>query len=176
VLEEHAFNVHAIHQARVSNLDYSIGQVSEQVREALERAVRAERCMQEVEAKGRSLAGTERDLREIEVRVAGEAARVARERGEVERLEREVENAWRARTQTRELDVKRQLSELQTLETSLVDRISREHTLEAKHKDLRAALARMRLLLTDKEAELRRLREEATRKSHWIESEVARVT
>ena len=81
MLEEHAFNVHAIHQARVSNLDYSIGQVSEQVREALERAVRAERRMQEVEAKGSSLAGTERDLREIQVRVAGEAARVARERG-----------------------------------------------------------------------------------------------
>ena len=48
--------------------------------------------------------------------------------------------------------------------------------MEAKHKDLRAALAHMRLLLTDKESELRRLREEANRKSHWIESEVGRVT
>jgi hypothetical protein len=34
----------------------------------------------------------------------------------------------------------------------------------------------MKLLLTDKEGELRLLREEATRKSHWIESEVAIVT
>jgi hypothetical protein len=34
----------------------------------------------------------------------------------------------------------------------------------------------MRLLLTDKEGELRLLREEATRKSFWIESEVVRVT
>jgi hypothetical protein len=39
----------------------------------------AERRLQEVEAKGRSLAGTERDLREIEVRVGAEAARVAKE-------------------------------------------------------------------------------------------------
>jgi len=136
----------------------------------------AERRLQEVEAKGRSLAGTERDLREIEVRVRAEAARVAKERAEVERQEREVESAWRARTQTRDLDLQRQLSELQTLEKSLVDRISREHTLEAKHKDLRAALAHMRLLLTDKESELRRLREEGARKSHRIESEVTRVT
>jgi hypothetical protein len=47
----------------------------------------AERRLQEVEAKGRSLAGTERDLREIEVRVRAEAARVAKERAEIERQE-----------------------------------------------------------------------------------------
>jgi len=71
----------------------------------LDRALMAERRLQEVEAKGRSLAGTERDLREIEVRVRAEAARGAKERAEIERQEREVESALRARSQTRDLDL-----------------------------------------------------------------------
>ncbi len=86
-------------------MDYSIGQVNDQVRDALDRALGAERRLQEVDAKGRSLAGTERDLKEIEVRVRAEAARVTKERAEVERQEREVESAWRGRTQTRDLDL-----------------------------------------------------------------------
>ena len=130
---------------------------------------------EELDAKLRSLGLTQSDLRDIERKLDKEGEKLKRLGSALDKEDTAVQRQLDARLQTKQVELQEQAEGVKREEVSLFDRENREYELEQRQREVRNALERKRVLMNEKELELKRLREEAFRREARIQCEANRL-